>query len=303
MDSKIVIFILGKLACAAALGQCFPLAVAVLYDENSVLAFTVSIIISVTLGQYFLYIGRKPENLSVREGTAITALSWIMISFLGLVPYWVGGYLSFLDSLFECISGFTGAGATVVADTGLLPQSILLWRALTHWFGGLGIIVIFIALFPSMGRGIVHMFNAESTGPTNDRAMPRIVETTKALFAVYIALTTAATVIFMLCGMSFLIAVEHAFSTIATGGLSPFNDSIAHFESPAIEGWIIFFMIISSANFGMYIAAWKMGWRVIVRDTEFRTFLAILVAAALAMTVDLVLQNGWSLPMAARHAF
>lgn len=181
-------------------------------------------------------------------------------------------------------------GATVIDDIEAMPASLVLWRALTHWFGGLGIIVIFIAVFPQFGKGIVHMFNAESTGPRSDRALPRIKEMAKALFTVYVVFTVASTVVFMLCGMSFLIAADHAFATIATGGFSPYNNSVAHFDSPVVECCLSFFMLISSANFGMYVAAWKKGCKVILGDTEFRVYLAIVAISTAAMA------STWSWP-------
>ena len=212
-----------------------------------------------------------------------------MVTFMGMVPYAAGGYLSVLDGVFECISGLSGTGATVIDDIEAMPASLVLWRALTHWFGGLGIIVIFIAVFPQFGKGIVHMFNAESTGPRSDRALPRIKEMAKALFTVYVVFTVASTVVFMLCGMSFLIAADHAFATIATGGFSPYNNSVAHFDSPVVECCLSFFMLISSANFGMYVAAWKKGCKVILGDTEFRVYLSIVAISTAAMALNLVL--------------
>ncbi len=236
MNIRIVLFVLGKLAQACGLALMIPFVVALFYGETSIAAFLVAIVISLLIGRLLMWQGHRPtDSLTVREGVAITALGWIMVTFLGMVPYAAGGYLSVLDGVFECISGLSGTGATVIDDIEAMPASLVLWRALTHWFGGLGIIVIFIAVFPQFGKGIVHMFNAESTGPRSDRALPRIKEMAKALFTVYVVFTVVSTVVFMLCGMSFLIAADHAFATIATGGFSPYNNSVAHFDSPVVE--------------------------------------------------------------------
>lgn len=289
---------------ACAIGLTVPCMAAFVLGEESLLAFITAIIVSVFVGRGLMGYGHRPaDSLTDREGIAITALTWIMVTFLGMIPYAVGGYLSILDSVLECISGLSGTGATVLNDIEVLPQSLLLWRSMTHWFGGLGIIVIFIALFPQIGRGTVHMFNAESTGPTEDnRMLPRLREMAKALFAVYITFTLAASIVFTCCGMSPIVAVDHAMSTIATGGFSTYNDSIAHFNSPVIEGWIVFFMILSSANFGMYVAAWRKGWKVIVRDVEFRTYIGIVITATLLMAANLVCQQGWQGTEALRQA-
>lgn len=294
MDLKIVIFILGKLSLACSMALVVPLVVAIIGSEASLTAFCIAIAICAVIGEGFIWYGHGPKDvLTDREGIAITALTWIMITFLGMIPYAAGGYLTVLDGVLECISGLSGTGLTAINDIEALPPSILLWRSMTHWLGGLGIIVIFIALFPQIGRGSVHMFNAESTGPTDDRTLPRVKEMAKALFTVYVTFTAAASIVYVLCGMTPIIAVDHAMSTIATGGFSTYNDSIAHFNSPVIEGWIAFFMVISSANFGMYVAAWRKDWRIIFRDTEFRTYVGIVAGATILMSLNLICQQGW----------
>ena len=303
MDLRVVAYILGRLseACGAAL--LLPFGVALFYAESSRFAFAAAIIVCIGIGLFLTYWGRlASENLTVREGIAITGIGWIMVTFLGMQPYAIGGYLQVLDAVLETISGLSGTGATVLTDIEIMPQSLLLWRALTHWFGGLGIIVIFIALLPQFGRGAVHMFNAESTGPTSERILPRIKEMAKALFAVYLVFTAACTAVYMMCGMDFLIALDHAFSTIATGGFSTYNDSAAHFKDPMTHAWMIFFMVISSANFGMYVAAWRRGFWVILKDTEFRAYVGIVFGAAILMTMNLVSVMHWDPLVAFHHA-
>lgn len=303
MDLRVVAYVLGRLAEACGAALLLPFTVALFYAETSRFAFALAIVLCTLTGLAMTAWGRlASENITVREGIAITGLGWIMVTFLGMVPYAAGHYLSVLDGVLETISGLSGTGATVVTDIEILPRSLLMWRALTHWFGGLGIIVIFIALLPQFGRGAVHMFNAESTGPTSDRVLPRIKEMAKALFSVYLVFTAVCTVVYMLCGMDFLVALDHSFSTIATGGFSTYNDSAAHFNDPVTEGWMIFFMVISSANFGMYVAAWRRGFRVILRDTEFRTYVLIVFGAAVLMAANLVYSMGWTPAMAFRHA-
>ena len=289
-----------------ALGMVLTLnaVVSIVCQDDGLLALAGAALVSFAVGMG-MQRSRKGaiEDLSVREGIAITSLSWILVTFLGMLPYVFGGYLNILDGILECISGLSGTGATVITDIEVLPQSLLVWRSLTHWLGGLGIIVIFIALFPQFGHGIVHMMDAESTGPTSDRMLPRVRQMAKALFTVYVVLTTAATVALMACGLDFLTALEHAFSTIATGGFSPYNDSVAHFNSPLIEGVLALFMILSSANFSIYIAAWRKGIGVIFRDTEFRLYVALVLGASALMSLNLIYGASYDPLEAVRETF
>lgn len=289
-----------------ALGMVLTLnaVVSIVCQDDGLLALAGAALVSFAVGMG-MQRSRKGavDDLSVREGIAITSLSWILVTFLGMLPYVFGGYLNILDGILECISGLSGTGATVITDIEVLPQSLLVWRSLTHWLGGLGIIVIFIALFPQFGHGIVHMMDAESTGPTSDRMLPRVRQMAKALFTVYVVLTTAATVALMACGLDFLTALEHAFSTIATGGFSPYNDSVAHFNSPLIEGVLALFMILSSANFSIYIAAWRKGIGVIFRDTEFRLYVALVLGASALMSLNLIYGASYDPLEAVRETF
>jgi len=292
LNLQVVACILGRLSMATGAALLLPLLVALLLAEASRQAFVISIVICLLLGACLMRAGRLEESgFSVREGIAITGLGWIMVTFLGMLPYAAGGYLSVLDGVLETISGLSGTGATVIEDIEILPQSILLWRSLTHWFGGLGIIVFFIALLPQMGHAAVYMFDAESTGPTSDRVLPRIKSMASALFRVYVLFTAAATVIYMLCGMDFLAALDHSCSTIATGGFSTYNTSIAHFDNVTLELWITFFMVISSANFGMYVMAWHRGIHVIWENEEFRAYLGIVAAATVLIALNLICQQ------------
>ena len=304
MNLRITAYLLGKLAVACAMALCIPLAVAVLYNEENISAFLWAIAWSAGTGVLLVIGGhRVKDTLTVREGIAVTTLGWVLISFLGMIPYAAGGYLSVLDGIVETISGFSGTGATVIDDIEALPQSLILWRSLTHWFGGLGIIVIFIALFPRFCRGAVRMFNAESTGPTDSRFLPQVKEMAKALFTVYVVFTIICTLVLYACGLDLLIAADHAFSTIATGGFSPYNNSVAHFDSPLIEGVLAFFMIISSANFGMYVAAWRKGIECIFKDTEFRIYCLVVLVTTMLMAGNLILTQGWTYGYALREAF
>ena len=303
MNQNIICYVLGRLVLAEAVILGIPFFMALYGWEKSAPAFAVSICICVLIGLALRVHGRSGnEHLTMREGAAITGLGWLLATFLGMLPYLLSGSLGFLDGLFESISGFTGTGATVMTSIESQPFSILFWRMMTHWFGGLGIIVIFIALLPQAGQSTVYMYNAETTGPTRDRVLPRLREMTRSLFLMYMVFTMTACVIYLCCGLSFLDAIAHAMSTLGTGGFSLYDDNAMHFDNPALEGWMTFFMILAGGNFGLYYRVWKKGPRVLRNNTEFQAYLVILAAAMLLITVNLVDAMGMQPVEAFRYA-
>ena len=199
MDLHVICQFLGRIAWAQSGVMTLPLVMALVFAEDSWLAFLGTMGTCALAGWGFLRYGHvRTKKLTMREGIAITGLGWLLATFLGMLPYCLGGYLNYFDGLFESISGFTGTGATVIPDLEILPQSLLFWRSLTHWLGGLGIVVIFIALLPEAGQSTVYMYNAESTGPTRERVLPRLHDMTQVLFRMYMAFTATAFVIFFL---------------------------------------------------------------------------------------------------------
>lgn len=290
MNIRIIQAMLSRILLGAGIVLFLPLGLS-LYYQGPIIAFLMPMMLSFIVS---LFLKRRNipthAGLTPREGTAITVLAWIGLSLLYALPYIVSGILSPLDGLVESISGLTGTGATVIDDLSLIPPSLLFFRVLTHWLGGLGIIVIFVALFPQAGRGTNKMVNAESTGPTSSKPLPRIKETALALFTVYVSFTAAASLAYWAWGMEWLDAINHGLSTIATGGFSTRNESIAYYHSSSLEMLIVFFMVISSANFGIYVDAWKRGLHVIWQDTEFKVYLAMVIGATGLITLSLILQ-------------
>ena len=237
MNQNIICYVLGRLVLAEAVILGIPFLMALYGWEKSAPAFAVSICICVLIGLALRVHSRSGnEQLTMREGAAITGLGWLLATFLGMLPYLLSGSLGFLDGLFESISGFTGTGATVMTSIESQPFSILFWRMMTHWFGGLGIIVIFIALLPQAGQSTVYMYNAETTGPTRDRVLPRLREMTRSLFLMYMVFTVTACVIYLFCAPTILDAIAHAMSTLGTGGFSLYDDNARHCANPALEG-------------------------------------------------------------------
>ena len=293
MNRRIVAGLLGYLTlfCGAAMIPPFILA-ATTEEFNGAAAFLLSIFLCIAATFELERFGglQGKDNLGIREGIAITGLGWMLISILGLVPYFAGGYLNFLDSLVESFSGFSGTGATVIEDVEILPRSILLWRSMSNWFSGLGIVVIFMAIMPQFGRGGMVILKAETTGPTKDRQMPRIRDNAKALFLIYVALTVICAGSYFLCGLEPFAAINHAMTTIATGGYGIYNGTVGEYGNAYLEYCMAFFMIISSGSFAMYVVAYRKGVGVIFRNTEFRTYLMIVFVATMVVAGDLMIE-------------
>lgn len=293
MNKRIVSSLLGYLTlfCGAAMIPPFILA-ATTEEFDGAAAFLLSIFLCLAVTFELERFGglQGKDNVGVREGIAITGLGWLLISILGLVPYFAGGWLNFLDSFVESFSGFSGTGATVIEDVEILPRSILLWRSMSNWFGGLGIVVIFMAIMPQFGRGAMFILKAETTGPTKERQMPRIRDNAKALFTIYVTLTLLCAIGYFLCGLNSFAAINHAMTTIATGGYGIYNGTVGEYGNAYLEYCMAFFMVVSSGSFAMYVVAFRKGIGVIWRNTEFRTYLTIIFVAAIVIACDLILE-------------
>jgi len=305
MNRRIVAGLLGylTLACGAAMIPPFILA-ATAEEFDGAAAFLLSIFLCLAATFELERFGglQGKDNVGIREGIAITGLGWLLISILGLVPYFAGGYLNLLDSLVESFSGFSGTGATVIEDVEILPRSILLWRSMSNWFGGLGIVVIFMAIAPQFGRGGMFILKAETTGPTKERQMPRIRDNAKALFSIYVLLTTLCAGGYFLCGLEPFAAINHAMTTIATGGYGVYNSTVGEYGNAYLEYCMAFFMIVSSGSFAMYVVACRKGVGVIFRNAEFRTYLIIISVAALVIALDLIIEMNTAPEIATRAA-
>ncbi len=230
------------------------------------------------------------DTLTRREATLAVVLIWVLAGAIGGVPFVVGAGMSPIDALFESISGLTTTGATVITDIeSRLSHPLLLWRSLLQWLGGMGIVVLFVAVFPTLGAGAKHMFKGEVPGATSEGLTPRIAETSITLWKLYAALTAIEAVLLVLLGMSPFEAICHAFTTMSTGGFSTRDASIAAFESPAIEYVIAIFMLVGSVNYALYYAALRgRSLRALLRSTELRAFVLIVSASVLVLTIGLL---------------
>jgi trk system potassium uptake protein TrkH len=229
-------------------------------------------------------------------------LSWILVCLLGALPYFFSGYIpDFTDAVFESVSGFTTTGATILTDIEALPRWLIFWRALTHWLGGLGIVVLTVALFPLLGVGGFQLLKAEAPGPEVDKIAPKVTDTARILWLLYLILTAVQTVLLMVFGMDWFDAVVHAFSTMATGGFSSRNESIAYYHSPGIEWVCTIFMFLAGYNFTLIYQILRGKLKEAFYNSEARAYFAIILVSVIIVTVSILPQSP-SLETALRQA-
>jgi trk system potassium uptake protein TrkH len=297
-------YLVGTLLLFVAGSLLVPLAYALWWGELTVFAFTITV--GVCLGVGWLLRHRAtatPQKVTTREGVFTVTAVWLVGSFVGAMPFWLsGGIPHVVDAWFETVSGLTTTGASILTNVEALPKSLLLWRSLTHWLGGLGIVVMVIAVLPSLGVGGIFLYKGEA-GLTPERFTPRLVHTAQILFGIYAGLSAIEVGLLLLCGMSLFDAVTHTFGTIATGGFSPRNASIAAYHSLSVELVIIAFMILGATNFGLYYRLLTGRGHLLWRNTEWRVFIILLSVATLCIMGNLLTTGVYqSLPQALRDA-
>ncbi len=296
-NTKLVIRVLGALLLLEALFMLVPTAAAWWYKEPDLLAFAISVGITFIVGVIWMLTGRKAERrMGEREGYVIVALVWIVFSFFGLLPFYLSGAVSsFTDAFFETMSGFTTTGASIIPDVEVMTHSILLWRAMTHWLGGMGIIVLSIAILPMLGLGGMQLYTAEATGITYEKLSPRISDTARILWAVYVLLTVLQTLLLYVFDMGLFDAICHSFSTIATGGFSTKNASLSGY-SPAIQYIVAIFMFLSGLNFSLLVFALRGKPEKLIRDEETQWYLSAAAVGTAIITIGLfVTGTAWNL--------
>jgi trk system potassium uptake protein TrkH len=269
----------------------FPLGLAIYDSDAGVFPLAVSLIVSGLLGASAVLMVREEQHeISRREGILFVVLAWLLAVTIGAFPFYLcAHFLGFADAFFESMSGFTTTGATILTDIEDLPRSLLLWRALTHWLGGMGIIVIGIAILPLIGTGGMVLYRAEFSGARSEKLKPRVAETALSLWKIYVALTLIEYVALRFAGMTSFDSVCHSFATMATGGFSTRGASIEAFDSPLIEYIIIFFMLAAGINFTRhYRLLVEREPKAFLRDTEIRHYALIVLVATAIVTVSLV---------------
>ena len=304
MNTKVISYLLGKISVLMGAAQVINLCMALYYGEKCYLQFLFSILLAVGLGYVLQFYGKDAshKDISVREGIGTVFFAWILAAGLAGLPFVFLQVLDPVSAYFEAMSGLTTTGATSISDLEVLPKSLLFWRAMNHWIGGIGIIVIFVALLPSMSGTAVYLYNAEVTGFSNSRILPRIRTTAIALFYIYLLLTIILTGILRGMGMDAYDAVYHAFSCIATGGFSDYNTSVARFKSPMIEYALSVFMVLAAGNFAVYYQVTQNGFKALWEDLEFKVYVVIVLCFSVAIAVNIILVNGYSIENGFRSA-
>lgn len=285
--------IIGAIIAASSLISLPPLVIALVLGENTSVAFLESMLTPGILGFLLWFPVRNVRyELRLRDGFFITSAIWIVASLITALPFTLAApNLSYTDAVFEATSGLTTTGSTVISNLSALPKSMLFFRQSLHFYGGMGIVILAIAILPMLKIGGMQLFRAESNGPQRDNKLtPRIAETARALWMVYLGLNVACTLSYWIGGMSFFDAVCHAMSTVATGGFSTHDASFGYWDSPLLESISIIFMILGAINFGMHWYAWR---RATVghyqSDSELRTYIILVLAISLVVSANIFL--------------
>ncbi|MEE9186969.1 MAG: TrkH family potassium uptake protein [Bacteroidota bacterium] len=288
MNLKPVVSILGFLVFGTGVAMLFPIPFSLFYGDDDVLAFVFASIASIAVGLVF-WLGyrsrdREEDILHVKEGYLVVTFGWFFCSLFGSLPLLLSGTSpSFTDAFFEIVSGFTTTGASVIDDVEKLPHGILFWRSMTQWLGGMGIIVLSLAILPLLGVGGMQLFKAEVVGPTKDKLAPRIAETARLLWGVYLIISGAETILLLFGGMSLFDALCHMFATVATGGFSTRNHSIGQFESSYIEWVVTIFMFLAGTNFALHLRALRGNLTGYRKNNEFVFYSAILLVGIVVL--------------------
>jgi trk system potassium uptake protein TrkH len=288
MNFKVVIKVISLLLILTGLLMLSGIPFSLFYGDDDIMTLIIAAIITSCTGLLAWISTRKSDDreLGKREGYLIVTLGWVSMALFGALPFIIYGAIpNYTDAFFETMSGFTTTGATILEDIEAVPHGLLFWRSLTQWLGGMGIIVLSIAILPLLGIGGMQLFAAEVPGVTKDKLHPRIKETAKRLWGIYVIFTFTEMVLLLVGGMNLFDAINHSFTTMATGGFSTKNASTAHFVSPFIQYVFILFMFFAGMNFTLHYLSFHGKFSFFKQNTEFRGYLFFIVGATLFITV------------------
>lgn len=297
MNIKMVFRTVGRISQTVALLMLIPAVVALIYDERKSFFSFVIIAVSAFFAGFVIVLLTKTKNkiIYAKEGFAITSLAWIVTSLIGALPFTVSGEIpSYVDALFETVSGFTTTGASILTNVEAVSKSMLFWRSFTHWIGGMGVLVFLMAVTPNISDRSIHIMRAEMPGPIVGKLVPRVKDTAKILYLIYIVLTALQVVFLISGGMPFYDSVVISFGTAGTGGFAVKADSIASY-SPYCQWIITIFMLLFGVNFNLYYLLLLKRFKTVVKSCELWTYIAIFAASAAIITVNIMPQsNGFS---------
>ena len=288
MKFPAIFHLIGAVLIIIGIFMSFGAITSFIYEGSDLKGFVISIVLTLLAGLilFFTTSKHKRVHLRHRDVFCVVTLSWLAMSFFGCLPYLFTGTIdSFTNAFFEAVAGFTTTGATIVSDIEALPEGILFWRSLTQWIGGMGIILFALAILPFIGSGGMQLFRAEVPDIAVNRLRPRIVDTAKVLWFIYLGLTALACALYWSGGMSWFDAINHAFTTLATGGFSTKNASMAHFDSTYIQGVATLLMLLAGVNYTLYFFAFRARLDRVWASSEFRFYLLITVMAVTSVTI------------------
>lgn len=296
--------LIGKLLMVESAFLLLCTAVALIYGESDTMAFFYTTLITAAAGFLMThFIKAKDRTLAKKDGYFTVTMVWIIFSLFGCLPYILGNTIpAFADAFFETMSGFTTTGSSVLTDIDSLPHATLFWRSLTQWLGGLGIIMLFIAILPSLGIEGRDLYVAETTGPTHSKTSFTFTSSARQMWIIYSSLTLLQTGLLLLGGMDFFDGICHSFTTMATGGFSTKQASIAYWDSAYIQYVIIVFMFMAGTNFGLLHTAIRGNWRKLFHDNEFRLYFVIALLASVIIGLGLYFHHWAGLKKSMRDA-
>lgn len=294
MNRRLVLRLLGAILLIEALAMAPSLVIALIYGDGDAAALAVTMAILCALGlPAWRFAHPREQNLRAREGFLVVALSWVLLSAFGALPFVLTGVLPhWADAFFEAVSGFTTTGATVIARFDGLPRGVMFWRSFTHWIGGMGVLVLTLALLPQMTGRTSHLVRAESPGPSLSKIVPKMGDTAKILYLIYGVLTLIEFAALIIAGMSPYDSAIHAMGTAGTGGFSNYAASVGAFNSAAIDIIITVFMVLFGVNFALFYRALVGGWREAVRSEELRWYLCLFLGSTLFIALMILPQYG-----------
>lgn len=304
MNIRLVMYLLGKLSIACAVAMVVPMITALLLGEYMFLGFIFSFMICAFIGGALIGNGEKNKraHLNLREALATVGCGWLLVCFLGAIPYYLSGLVSPVGAIFESTSGFTTTGVTTLSSLSNFPDSLLVWRSMTHWTGGIGVIMLFITIMPQVSSGANYLFNAEIPGPAAERTLPKIKESAFVIFTVYIFFTIITTVALKVAGMSWFMAMNLALASVATGGFSYQYESLMEFETVYVEMIVIIAMVAASLNFALYYKIYQHNFKVFWIDTERKAYFWIIGIATFLITWNLYYTGYFDAATSFRHA-
>jgi trk system potassium uptake protein TrkH len=303
LNKRLILRTLGLVLLCEAAAMVPSLFISLFYGGGDAFAFIISIGITALAGALLSLRKADAQRVGYREGFAIATFSWLLTAVFGSFPFIISGVLPApVDAFFETMSGFTTTGASVLMDVEVLPRGIIFWRSFTHWLGGMGIIVLTLALIPSLKMAGMQMYKAEVPGPTKSKVLPRIAQTSRELYKIYLIITVAEVVLLKIFGMNWFDSFIHTFGSVATGGFSNKNLSVGSYDSLAIEIIIIFFMVICGMNFSLHYYTLRGNMKPLWKDSEARLYIGIILVSIVMISLNLVFAAGFDLGRALRDA-